>query len=56
MEFRCQTTPFKHLVTGKKQPGGPGRSGKAGKSSRKVEEVAEMEGRPAVKNPKGSPR
>ena len=22
-EFSCQTTPFKHLVTGKKQPGGP---------------------------------
>ena len=24
-EFRCQMTPFKRLVTGKKQPGGPGR-------------------------------
>ena len=40
-EFRCQTTPFKHLVTGKRQPG---RSGKAGKSGRKLEEVAAIEG------------
>ena len=23
-KFRCQTTPFKRLITGKKQPGGPG--------------------------------
>ena len=27
IEFRCQTTPFKRLITGKRQPGGPGRSG-----------------------------
>ena len=26
-DFQCQGTPFKRLVTGKKQPGGPGRSG-----------------------------
>ena len=25
IDFRCQMTPFKRLVTGKKQPGGPGR-------------------------------
>ena len=37
-EFQCQTSPFKHLVTGKKQPGGQGRSGEAGKSSKKLEE------------------
>ena len=24
-EFRCQMTPFKRLITGKKQPGRPGR-------------------------------
>ena len=42
-EFRCGTTPFKRLITGKRQPGGPGRSGNTGKSNRKVEEVAKME-------------
>ena len=37
--------PFKRLITGKRQPGGPGRSSKVrGGSSRKLEEVAEMEG------------
>ena len=55
-EFQCQTTPFKCLVTGKKQPGGQGRSGKAGKSSRRLEEVVQMEGGPAPKKPKGSLR
>ena len=54
-EFQCQTTPFKHLVTGKKQPGGQGRASKGGKSQRKLEEVATMEGGPAPKKPKGSP-
>ena len=54
-EFKCQMTPFKHLVTGKKQPGGPGRSGETGKSGRKLEDIAAMEGRPAPKKPKGSP-
>ena len=43
-EFRCQTTPFKRLITAKKQPGGPGRSSKTGKSGRKLEDVAAMEG------------
>ena len=38
-------TPFKRLVTGKSQPGGPGRSSEVrGGSSRKLEEVAKMEG------------
>ena len=46
-EFRCQTTPFKRLVTGKKQPGGPGRR-EATKSRRSIGEVAAMEcGTPA---------
>ena len=44
-EFRCQTMPFKRLITGKKQPGGPGRSSEVkGGSGRKFEEVAKMEG------------
>ena len=33
-KFRCGTTPFKRLITGKRQPGRPGRSNKAGKSRR----------------------
>ena len=49
-DFRCQMTPFKRLVTGKKQPGSPGRSSEArGGSSRSLEEVAEMEGTPPTK-------
>ena len=45
VEFRCATMPFKSLITGKRQPGGPGRLSKAkGGSSRQLEEVAEMEG------------
>ena len=37
-------TPFKRLIMGKRQPGGPGRSSEArGRSSRSLEEVAEME-------------
>ena len=43
-EFRCETTPFKRLITGKRQPSGPGRSGRTGKSGRKLEEVAKLEG------------
>ena len=44
-DFRCQMTPFKRLITGKKQPGRPGRSSEVrGGSSRSLEEVAEMEG------------
>ena len=42
-DFQCQGTPFKRLVTGKKQPGGPGRSSKQ-RSKRMLEEVAELEG------------
>ena len=42
-KLRCQTTPFKRLVTGKKQPGGPGR-GQATKSRRSIEDIAAMEG------------
>ena len=44
-DFKAPTTPFKRLITGKRQPGGPGRSSEArGGSSRSLEEVAEMEG------------
>ena len=44
-DFRCPTMPFKRLITGKRQPGGPGRSSEArGGSSRSLEEVTEMEG------------
>ena len=49
-DFRCPTTPFKRLITGKRQPGGPGRSSEArGGSSRSLEDVAEMEGVPPAK-------
>ena len=53
--FRCLTTPFKRLITGKRQPGGPGRSSEArGGSSRSLEEVAKMEGpTPAKRTRKG---
>ena len=45
MDFKCPTMPFKRLITGKRQPGGPGRSSEArGRSGRSLEEVAEMEG------------
>ena len=48
--FRCPTTPFKRLITGKTQPGGPGRSSKVrGGSGRSLEEVTEMEGAPPAK-------
>ena len=44
-DFKAPTTPFKRLITGKRQPGGPGRSSEArGGSSRSLEDVAEMEG------------
>ena len=44
-DFRCPAMPFKRLITGKRQPGGPGRSSEArGGSSRSLEDVAEMEG------------
>ena len=51
-EFRCGTTPFKRLITGKRQPGRPGRSGDVGKSSRMMEEVAEIEGATPAKERK----
>ena len=54
-EFRCQTTPFKRLVTGKKQPGGPGR-GQATKLTRSSEEIAEIEGSTPAKKVKGTPK
>ena len=44
-DFRCPTTPFKRLIMGKKEPGGPGRSSEArGGSRRSLEDIAEMEG------------
>ena len=55
-EFVCKTTPFKCLITDKKQPGGPGRSSEAGKLGRKLEEVAVMESTPPAKKLKASPR
>ena len=43
-KFRCETMPFKRLITGKKQPGGPGRSSEArGSTTRSLEEVAKLE-------------
>ena len=50
-DFGCKTNPFKCLVTGKKQPGGPGRGkGEKGKSTGTVEEVKKTEsGEPALK-------
>ena len=49
-DFKCQMTPFKRLITGKRQPGGPGRLSEArGGSSRSLEDVAEMEGVPPAK-------
>ena len=49
-DFRCPTTPFKRLITGKKQPDRPGRSSEArGGSSRSLEEDTEMEGPTAAK-------
>ena len=45
VDFKCPTTPFKRLITGKRQPRGPGRSSEGrGRSSRSLEDVAEMEG------------
>ena len=49
-DFRCPMTPFKRLITGKRQPSGPGRLSEArGGSSRSLEEVAKMEGTTPVK-------
>ena len=45
MDFRCQMTPFKRLITGKRQPSRPGRSSAARRgSSRSLEDVTKMEG------------
>ena len=52
-EFKCQTTPFKRLVAGQKQPGGPGRA-TAAKLRRSLEEVAEMEGATPAKRKKAT--
>ena len=52
-DFQCQGTPFKRLVTGKKQPGCPGRSGDQ-KSKRTLEEVAELEGSTQAKQTRRS--
>ena len=49
-------TPFKRLITGKRQPGGPGRSSEAGKSRRKLEEIAAMEGATPAKQLKVTPK
>ena len=54
-DFKCQGTPFKRLVTGKKQPGGPGRSSEQ-KSKRMLEEVAELEGDTPAKQTRRSTR
>ena len=54
-DFQCQGTPFKRLVTGKKQPGGPGRSGEQ-RSKRTLDEVAELEGSTPAKQMKRSTR
>ena len=48
-EFRCQTTPFKRLGTGKKQPGGPDRSSDT-KSGRNIDGVEAMEGATPAKS------
>ena len=54
-DFRCQDTPFKRLVTGKRQPGGQGRASKQ-RSKRTLEEVAELEGGTPAKKPRRSTR
>ena len=55
-KFRCQTTPFKRLSTGKEQPGRPGRPSDTGKSRRKLEDVAAMEGATPAKQKKVTPK
>ena len=56
-DFRCQGTPFKRLVTRKKQPGGPCRLSEAkGGSRRTLEEVAEMEGATPTKQRRRIPK
>ena len=59
-ELRCQTTPFKRLITGKRQPCGPGRynlrSTRGGKSGGKLEEIVAREGATPAKQPKVTPK
>ena len=53
MDFRSPTMPFKSLITGKRQPGGPGRSSEGrGRSSRSLEDVTEIEGPTPPKRPR----
>ena len=54
-EFGCRMTPFKCLVTGKKQPGRQDRAARERRSQRTLGQVAEMEGEPAAKKPKPTP-
>ena len=54
-DFQCQGIPFKRLVTGKKQPGGPGRSSEQ-RSKRTLEEVAKLEGDTLAKRTRKSTR
>ena len=55
--FQCAVTPFKRLITGKKQPSRPDRSSEArGGSSRKLEEVIKMEGATPTKQRKTTPK
>ena len=49
-DFRCPTTPFKRLITGKRQPGGPDRLSETRRgSSRSLEDITEIEGAPPAK-------
>ena len=51
--FGCGATPFKRLITEKKQPSRPGRSSEVrGGSSRRIEEIAKMEGATPAKQRK----
>ena len=49
-EFRCGTTLFKRLITGKRQPGGQGNS------SRKLEDITTMEDATRSKQRKVKPK
>ena len=49
-DFRCPTTPFKQLISGKRQPSRQGRLTEAnGGSSRSLEDIAEMKDAPPAK-------
>ena len=45
-DFRCLTTPFKRLITGKRQPSGPGRSSEARGRSQQKPGRSHRNGRP----------